>query len=314
MAKRTFYEILGVGKTATEKEIRAAYRKLAQKHHPDKNPGDKSAETRFKEINEAYQVISNAESRKKYDEHGDNWKHSDRMAGAAADTAGRPRRAGARQWEAPPRARPNTRAGPFEGFDLFGDIFGGGRSGQNFAVPGQDIEQPVDITLEEAFHGATRTLEMPTPRGGMKRLEVKIPAGVKTGSRIRMSGEGAPGVAGAPKGDLWLVVTVRPHPSFEREGDDLAIEVPVPLVDAVLGGEIQVPTITGSKLALKVPSETQNGRVFRLRGQGMVKLPSDPARDGLRGDLLAKVRVVLPENLNVKEQELFQQLKALRGR
>ena len=305
MATRDYYQILGVSRTATEKEIRAAYRKLARKHHPDVNAGDKGAEGRFKEINEAHQVLSTADSRKKYDQYGENWKHAGQMAGAGAASRGRT----AREWTGAGRGG-TQRDTAFDGFDIFGGPFGqfGGRGAQSPNMPGQDLEQPVDVALEEAFSGSTRTMQVSTPQGGTRRLEVKIPAGVKTGSRIRVAGEGSPGMGRGPKGDLWLLIDVPPHPLFEREGDDLRVEVPVPLVDAVLSGEIQVPTLTGSKLALKIPPETQNGRVFRLRGQGMPKL------DGTgRGDLLAKVKVVLPEHLSPREQEIFQELKTLRA-
>lgn len=304
MAKRDFYEVLGVSRSASAKEIRQAFRKLARKHHPDVSK-DKGAEAKFKEVNEAYEVLSDPENRKKYDQYGDDWKHADKIAAAqAAGGFG-----GNGGW--PPGGGRAGGEDPFAGFDL-GDLFGqqGGRGGrgrraQAFSMPGQDLEHPVEVTLDESFQGTARTVQVQGQRG-TKRLEVKIPAGVRTGSRIRVAGEGGPGTGSGPKGDLWLAVSVLPHALFERDGNDLKVEVPVTLLDAVLGGEIEVPTLTGGKLALKIPPETQNGRVFRLRGQGM------PALEGGRGDLLAKVRVVLPTNLSTEEKALFERLKALR--
>ena len=313
MAKRDYYQTLGVNRTATEKDIRTAYRKLARKYHPDVNAGDKGAESRFKEINEAHQILSNANSRKKYDEYGENWRHADQMA--AARTAGRGRTA--REWATSTGTSRHggtgrgARENPgFDGFDMFGDLFRQfrDRGAQSINVPRQDLEQPVSITLEEAYSGSTRTIQLSAPHGDIRRLEVKIPPGVRTGSRIRVAVEGGHGTGRGHKDDLLLAIAVPPHPLFERDGDDLLVEVPVPLADAILGGEIQVPTLPGGKLALKVPQETQNGRVFRLRGQGMPKL------DGTgRGDLLANLKVVLPEHLSPRERELFQELKTLRG-
>jgi DnaJ-class molecular chaperone len=313
MAKRDFYEVLGVSRTATDKEIRQAYRRLARKHHPDVNPGDKSAEARFKEINEAYQVLSNAEDRKKYDQFGEDWKYADRMAAAGA-AAGGSRGGGFGTWSfSRGGRRGSTAADPFEGIDLgdLGDLFGrfGGRQGDGpFAMPGQDIESQVQVTLEEAFHGTTRLLAVADQRGGSRRLEVKVPAGVKTGSRIRVAGEGSPGMGGGPKGDLWLVITVLPHEIFQREGDDLKVEVGVPLEDALLGGEVQVPTLKGGHLALKLPAGTQNAQSFRLRGQGM------PNLEGGKGDLYAKVKVVLPTSLTPEEKDFFERMRARRVR
>ena len=311
MAKRDFYEVLGVSRTASVKEIRQAFRKLARKHHPDVNK-DKGAEAKFKEVNEAYEVLSDPENRKKYDRYGDDWKHADKIAAAQA-AGGFDGNGG---W--PPGGGRSGGEDPFAGFDL-GDLFGraaGGRGSRRapaFAMPGQDLEHPVEITLEEAFQGTTRTVQIQGQRG-LKRLEVKIPAGVRSGSRVRVAGEGGPGMGGGPEGDLWLTVTVLPHTLFERDGNDLKVEAPVPLIDAMLGGEIEVPTLKGGKLALRIPPETQNGRVFRLRNQGMPILEGGAGMGvGARGDLLVKVKVVLPTNLSPEEKTLFERLKALRG-
>jgi DnaJ-class molecular chaperone len=294
------------------------------------NPGDAAAEERFKEINSAYEVISDAERRRKYDKYGDQWQYADQI-----EEAQRQRAAGSRFF----RAGNGGGGFTYETFDVddMGDLGGvfsqffrrGGRAGAGtMSRRGTDLEQPVEITLEEAFHGTTRTLEMLSTEqcatcGGAgeianavchnchgagvvqkpRRLEVKVPPGVGTGSKVRIAGEGHPGVGAARKGDLLLLVTVRPHPRFERRGDDLHEEIDVPLTAAVLGGEVEVPTLT-AKVMLKIPELTQNGRVFKLAGLGMPALN----REG-RGDLYAKVRVRLPERLDERERALFEELR-----
>jgi DnaJ-class molecular chaperone len=293
MAGKDYYTILGVNRNASEREIKQAYRRLARQYHPDVNPGDKSAEEKFKQINEAYEVLSDKENRQKYDQFGDQWQYADQFA-----------RAGWQQAPSWDFSQGGTRVYFGEGDfgSLFDDLLGSFRSRRQ-AQPrrGQSLEYPVEVTLEEAYHGTTRTLSFEDG----KHLEVKIPPGVRDGSRVRLAGKGILG-AGGTSGDLYLVVSVKPHPMFERRGDDLYVGVSVPLVVAMLGGEVQVPTLKG-KLALKVPSETQNGRTFRLAGQGMPHLGNSS-----RGDLLAKVKVVLPTKLSTKEKELFKQLGELR--
>ena len=324
MAKKDYYEMLGVKRNASEPEIKQAYRRLARKHHPDVNPDDKSAEAKFKEINEAYEVLSDKENRKKYDQFGDRWQYADQFARAQPQTPFRDFGQGGR-----------TTSFHFGGDDLgslFDELFRGAGPATRRAQPrrGRDIESPVEVTLEEAYHGTNRTLSLQveepcascqgsgwiqnvpcaTCQGAgavarRKRLEVKIPAGVRTGSRVRIAGKGQPGYGGA-SGNLYLVISVKPHRSLERRGDNLYVDVPVPLTIAILGGEVQVPTLKG-KLALKIPAETQNGRSFRLAGQGMPHLGSSG-----RGDLLARVNIVLPTKLSPKEKELFRQLNELR--
>ena len=298
MASKDYYSILGISRSASEKEIKQAFRKLARKHHPDVNPGDKTAEAKFKEISAAYEVLSDKEKRQKYDQFGDQWQYADQFKQS--------RRQGAPFW--------GSGSGGNVKFDfdegdlggIFGDLFGGfggaNRSRKPRSRRGRDMEYPMEVTLEEAFNGATRTISF----DGSKRIEVKIPAGVKTSSRVRVAGKGGSGVAGGANGDLYLVVTVRPHAKFERISDNLIVEVLVPLTLVVLGGEIPVETLK-SRVMLRVPPETQNGNTFRLGGQGMPRLGKTS-----RGDLLVKVKVALPTKLSPEEKELFQQLEKLR--
>ncbi len=345
MAGKDYYSILGVSKTATDKEIKQAYRKLARQFHPDVNPGNKEAEEKFKGINEAYEVISDPEKRKKFDQWGENWKYADQFA-KAGYTPGSP-------------GAPGGPSGPFgpggpetgetytryytsgeEGAeapagDIFESLFRGARGGRRRARPrkGEDVEFQVEVTLEEAYSGAMRMVQLegedvcPVCKGAgalqnapcyscggagrvirPRRLEVKIPAGVKNGSRVRIAGGGGPGLMGGEKGDLYLLISIRPHPLFELKGDDLYTDADVPLDVAVLGGEVEVATLKG-KVALTIPPETQNGKVFRLGGLGMPHLG-----DGVRGDLYARARVVLPQGLTEKEKDLFRQMRKLRGK
>ena len=306
---RNYYEVLGVSRNAAEKEIRSAYRKLARQYHPDVNPGDATAEAKFKEINEAYQVLSSPEDRKKYDRFGENWRHADQFtgAGAGAGAAGQ----SPFTWFTRSQRSGGQRSGA-EGFgglgDLLGDLFGGGGRTRMTVedFPPQQAEVAVSITLEEAYRGAKRTVQVPAdPLSGHagRTLEVGIPPGTQSGSRIHI---GVPAGNGIPM-DLYLRVTVVPHTVFERKGDDLHVTADVPLLDAVLGGEVEVPTITGGRVALKVPPETQNGRVFRLKGKGM------PRREApsTHGDLLATVRVVMPKRLTDEQRKLFAQLREM---
>ncbi len=301
-----FYNTIGVSRTATEKEIRSAYRKLARKLHPDVNPGDKASESRFKEINAAYDVLSDKDKRKKYDLYGENWEHADEIEKARAQ-----RGRGGFYSGGDPNTQYRTYTFGGDEADIFGegggDILGGlfgGRRGRP-RPRNLNIEQPVQITLEEAANGATRTLQLLTGDNGAapRRLEVKIPAGVQSGSRIRYAREGL--AEGTRKGDLYLVVEVLPDDRFERKGDDLYTEVEVPVTTAVLGGEATVQTI-GRRVAMKVPPLTQNGRTIRLAGLGMPKLNSDQ-----KGDLYVRVKARLPEALDENERKLFEELKEL---
>ena len=326
MEFKDYYQTLGVGKTATEKEIKQAFRKLARKLHPDVNPGDKTAEARFKEINEAYEVLGDADKRRKYDELGANWRMYEQAQGQGFP-GGSPFGGGAQDaWTINMGGSgggyrtmsPEEMQDLFGNEDPFSDFFrtffgGGGRETSGRArggraartQKGQDIEQAVELTLEEAYHGATRRVSI--KEGGHARtVDVRIPVGVKDGSRVRAAGEGASGTNGGAAGDLYLRVQLRPHAVFERNGSDLQTKVAVPVTTAVLGGEAQVPTVTGS-VRLKIPEGTQNGQVFRLKSHGMPNIgkPDD------RGDLYATVEVQLPRALTKEQRQHYEALQKL---
>jgi DnaJ-class molecular chaperone len=327
---KDYYKTLGVSKTASEKELKAAYRKLARKHHPDVNPGDKGAEAKFKELNEAYEVLGDPEKRKKYDELGANWRQYE-QAQQAGYGAGGPFPGGSPFGGGYSGGAWNVNVGGPGGYrtmtpDEMEDLFGGGGEspfsdffktffGGDFAreqrgrtSPGRDLEHEIELSLEEAFSGTTRRLTIQQD-GQARTIDVRIPAGVKTGSRVRAAGGGEAGAHGGAAGDLYLRVRLRPHPTFEVRGHDLHAKVPVPLTTAVLGGEAQVPTLTGP-VRLKVPELTQSGQTFRIKGHGMptVGKPKE------RGDLYATADVVLPKKLSEQEKKLFEELKRLEAR
>ncbi len=309
---KDYYKILGVDKKANEKDIRQAYRKLARQYHPDVNPGDKSAEDKFKEINEANEVLSDPEKRKKYDELSTYYQQYGRMPGAESGPMGGD---GGVRYEYR-TVSPEELNDLFGGQSPFSDFFetffssrfadqpdtrtrtGGRRSPR--ATKGQDIESSVEVALAEAYQGVSRVFELTDADGSSKRLEVKIPAGVDEGSRIRIAGQGGQGTAG--RGDLYLRIHVQPDPRFTREGTTLRTTVEVPLATAMLGGEVRVTTPDGRGLMLRIPPETPNGKSFRLRGQGMPQL----GQPDKRGDLYADVSVVLPTHLNDEQRRLFE--------
>ncbi len=315
MEYKDYYKTLGVDKKASEKDIKQAYRKLARKYHPDVNPNNKDAEKTFKDINEAYAVLSDAEKRKTYDTLGPDWQQRFRTQGGAG---GRPQ-GGTRTYTTSDMGEFSDffeslfggatagRAGQGGGFDFdIGSIFGRGRregstTTAGARIPGTDLEQAVDVTLREAFQGSERTFTLTRPDGKTERLDVKIPAGVNEGSRIRLRGKGNLGSSGDP-GDLYLVTHILPDPRFRREGNDLHTETSVPLTTLVLGGEAQVPTLDGG-VTMKIPPGSQNGRTFKLTGQGMPHL-----RGGGRGDLFVKTQAKLPTDLDDRQRSLFQEL------
>ncbi|MBN9062815.1 MAG: molecular chaperone DnaJ [Rhizobiales bacterium] len=348
MSKRDYYEILGVTKTVTEIELKTSFRKLAMQYHPDKNPGDKTAEVRFKEINEAYQILSDGQKRAAYDRFG----HQAFEQGGGGGPGG---------------------AGFGEGFadifeDLFGGMMGGGRRGGGGRGRGSDLRTDLEITLEEAFHGKTASVRMPTPVaceacggsgakpgskpktcatcGGQGRvramqgffaiertcptchgrgetiddpckickgagrvtkdrtLSVNIPAGVEDGTRIRLAGEGEAGTRGGPAGDLYIFLSIKAHPFFQRDGADLYCRVPISMVSAALGGEFEVPTLDGGAAKVKVPEGAQSGKQFRLRGKGMPVLRSREV-----GDLYIQAVVETPQNLTRRQRELLREFE-----
>lgn len=344
MSKRDYYEVLGVSKSAGEREIKKAYKRLAMKYHPDRTAGDKELEEKFKEIQEAYEILNDKEKRSAYDQFGHAGVDPNRGGGAGA-----------------------ADFGDIFG-DVFGDIFGGGRGGggRRRARQGSDLRYNLDMTLEEAVRGKTVEIKVPTlvecdacdgsgakkgtspktcptchgsgqvqMRQGFfavqqtcptcsgtgkiisdpcrkchghgrveetKTLSVKVPAGVDTGDRIRLSGEGEAGEAGAPPGDLYVQVNVRDHDIFVRDENNLYCEVPLSFTMAALGGELEVPTLDG-QVKLKIPPETQTGKMFRLRGKGVKSV-----RSGAVGDLMCKVLVETPVNLNSRQIELLKEL------
>lgn len=304
---KDYYKILGVDKNASQKDIQKAYRKLARQYHPDVNPGDTSAEEKFKEINEANEVLSDPEKRKQYDELGSYYQQYGQWPGARRSTAGG--YGGRTQYRTMSEEDLNDlfgNASPFS--DFFETYFGSGvsRSARGRsqrsprAAPAQDTEAEVNVTLAEAYRGGTRTIEFTAPDGSKRRLEVKIPAGVNDGARIRIAGQGMQGASG--RGDLYLRVHVLPDPQFTREGTSLLTRIDVPLATALLGGEVLVPTPDGRRLSLQIPAGTANGKSFRLRGQGMPAV-GHPEK---RGDLYATVNIVLPTHLNAEQRRRFE--------
>ena len=340
MAAKTkdYYEVLGIKRGASEDQIKQAYRKLARKFHPDLNPGDKSAEEQFKGLQEAYDVLSDPENRKLYDQYGDNWRAGKSGAGAPG-------------WE---RAQRSTRgagpgAGGFDfgdfdfsefrsagggagGFDIFEEMFGGsGRGRGRRSGRGRDVEAELELSIEEAHRGARRTIQMqvaetcPTCGGsGLKdgkpcetcggagevlkprTIEVNIPTGVRDGSTIRLAGQGGTRSNGSEPGDLYLHIRLRPHPVFSVKGDDLEVELPITPWEAVLGAKVAVPTIDG-KVELTIAPGAKSGQRLRLRGQGLNK------RKGGRGDEYVRLKIVVPKDVKAEERRLYEELSRISG-
>ena len=287
MAKQDYYTVLGVRRDASAKEIKQAYRRLARKYHPDVNPGDAKAEQKFKEISEAYSVLENPDSRKKYDQFGHN------------AFAGGPQGAYTENL----RDFFSGRGGFTESFgSLFEDFFGGGKQHAHTAGRrGKDIEQTVEISFENAMRGATIQVQVPRPHGNVERLQVKIPPGVDNGSKIRLTGKGETRHNGTPGGDLYIVTRVRAHAFFSRDGHDIMCELPVTLDEVLFGAKVKVPTIDGTT-TMTIPAGTQNGRTFRLRGKGAPHLKGNG-----QGDQYVKVSVVLPEHLDDRSRDLMEE-------
>ncbi|MBN1427126.1 MAG: DnaJ domain-containing protein [Anaerolineae bacterium] len=311
MEYKDYYKVLGVAKDADAQAIKKAYRKLALKYHPDKNPDDKNAEARFKEINEAYEVLSDSQKRAKYDQLGQSYNQWQHMGGQQ----------GGFDWSQWAGSAPGGVRVEYGGSgDLFSEFFqtifggspfgGGGRvanmdfedllhgtRSQRNARSRRDLTTEVDITLEEAYHGTTRLIS----KEG-RRLQVKIPPGARTGTRVRIAGEGLSGTGG----DLYLDVVVKSDPRFERKDDDLYEDVTIDLYTAVLGGEVQIPTMTG-KVTLKINPGTQPGQVIRVRDRGMPRL----RKPDEHGDLYVRIDVDIPKKLSAKERALFKELASV---
>jgi curved DNA-binding protein len=322
MEFKDYYATLGVPKTASDKEIKQAFRKLARKYHPDVNPGDQVSEARFKEINEANEVLGDPEKRRKYDELGANWRMYEQAQQQGSPFGGEPFGGGA--WTVnfgggPGGYRTMSEEDVHEIFgtddpfsDFFKTFFGGagGRRSRSRAPRsrrGRDLEHELPLTLEEAFTGVTRRLSLKHD-GRARTVEVRIPPGVRDGARVRAAGEGESGTGGAASGDLYLRVRLQPHPRFDWRADGLYTQVPVPITTAVLGGEAEVPTPTGS-VRLRIPPGTQPNQTFRLKGHGMPAV-GKPAQ---RGDLFATVEVAVPRALSEEQRRHYEALARSSG-
>lgn len=315
MDYKDYYKILGVGKNAKESEIKKAYRKLASKYHPDVNPGNSEAEKKFKDLQEAYEVLKDPEKRGWYDKVGANWKQYQQ-------SGGRPEDFDWNKWTSQPGGGGSRQSYQYQGdmgdifgrgfSDFFESIFGGRMGGArqgarspfgnmwNMQRPGQHVEAELKITLHEAYSGSARSFEL-----NGQQIRVKIPKGIKDGQKLKLKGKGYTGSGGGPSGDLFLIIRVLPDSSFERKGDDLYVNQPVDLYTMLLGGKIHVPTLSGS-LKLSIPEGTQNDKLMRLRGQGMPVFKSDKF-----GDLFVRLKVKLPGHLTDEEKKIFEKLSGM---
>jgi curved DNA-binding protein len=301
---KDYYDTLGLTRSATEKEIKAAYRKLARQYHPDANQNDKGAEEKFKEISEAYEVLKDPDKRKRYDRLGANWK-------AGADFTPPPDMSG---FNFDFRNFQDIQGSPFS--DFFNAIFGNAVEGGVGASPfgggfgrrstkGQDSEADIELTIEEIFKGTTRNIHVQSPHARPKTLQVKIPAGVKQGSKVRVQGEGGPSPAGGANGDLFLRVKIKPHPLYSIDGENIVSELQISPALAVLGGEATVTTLDGP-VTINIPALSQNGRLLRLRERGLPRL-----KQSTRSDHLVRLRIVIPDTVSAEEKALYEKLRTL---
>jgi len=296
MAKRDYYEILGVSRDADDKQLKKAFRKFARKYHPDLNPNNKEAEQRFKEVNEAYEILSDSTKRKQYDSYG----HVAFDAGFQGSEGFRTRTGGF-----DPRAAQDRGFGSiFE--DIFGDVFSGRRESQPVPETGKDLVYNLEIDLKDAYHGTSTYVNI--QRGARLQSEqimVKIPPGVDNGTKVRVAGKGGAGIRGGKSGDLYIITSIRPDRFYERKGDDLYCEVPITISEAALGAKIEVPTMDGTA-SMTIPSVTQGGQLFRLKEKGMPHL-----KGGRSGNQYVKVIITIPKNLTEEDKELFKKISAL---
>ena len=296
MAKRDYYEILGVSRDADDKQLKKAFRKFARKYHPDLNPNNKEAEQRFKEVNEAYEILSDSTKRKQYDSYG----HAAFDAGFQGSEGFRTRTGGF-----DPRAAQDRGFGSiFE--DIFGDVFSGRRESQPVPETGKDLVYNLEIDLKDAYHGTSTYVNI--QRGARLQSEqimVKIPPGVDNGTKVRVAGKGGAGIRGGKSGDLYIITSIRPDRFYERKGDDLYCEVPITISEAALGAKIEVPTMDGTA-SMTIPSVTQGGQLFRLKEKGMPHL-----KGGRSGNQYVKVIITIPKNLTEEDKELFKKISAL---
>lgn len=293
MAYIDYYKILGLDKNASDEDIKKAYRKLARKYHPDLNPNDKEAHVKFQQINEANEVLSDPEKRKKYDEYGENWKHAEQFEQA------KQQRGNQGQWGGQPFAE---RFGDDQFSDFFESLFGGqGRTRQQRKFRGQDYNAELHISLREAYVTHQHTFEV-----NGKKIRITIPAGIENGQVIKLKGHGGPGMNGGPNGDLFITFVMPEDAEFKRSGNDLYKTVELDLYTAVLGGEITIDTL-GGRLKLKVKPETQNGTKVRLKGKGFPVYK----KEGEYGDLIITYSIKIPTGLSAKQKELFEQLAKL---
>ncbi len=295
-----FYTILGVSKTADQKELKKAYRRLARKYHPDLHPGEKKAamEKKFQELNEAYEVLGDEATRKKYDQYGPNWKE--------AEAYERARQQGGGTYPGGQQYSGSGQGGGADFSDIFESMFGHGaqREGssfRNFAMAGADLEADLPISLREAFNGTRRTVTLPDAGGTPRPIEVRIPAGVRNGERLRVKGKGSPGRGGGPAGNLYFHVHIAPHPVFQRNGADILVTLPIWPWEAALGTEVQVPTLSGS-VRLKIPPNSQPQQRMRLKGKGL------PKRTGGHGDQFIVLSIVMPKTTSSEDRQLYEQL------
>lgn len=311
MNYKDYYKILGVEKDASGKDIKKAFRKLAGKYHPDKNPDNKAAEEKFKEINEANEVLSDPDKRKKYDTLGSNWEAYQQGGGdwQQYDRQTRPGGGQTYYYEGDPS---EFFGGGGQGFSSFFERFfadessggrGGFRGSQRAVHPGQDVEAALPITLLEAYQGSKRTFEI-----NGKKLRITVKPGAYNGQKLRLKGKGQPSRGGGPAGDLYIVLQLQPDRRFEIDGDNLIHNTKVDLYTAILGGKINIPTLTG-RVSVNIPKGTQGDKVLRLKGKGMPKY----GKTGQFGELLVKFKLDLPKNLSAEEEVLFKKLQALRN-